>query len=131
MEGKYISTAMLKIPYPKRLGFISLNTKRKVYFSFDNLSLFLLREENKIITPDDFVKWQESHTSYDVFVHATYYAAKSYAIQNRKKFDLKIGKFALGLAQCKSDDLVKLTEVWKRSQEFGADSIGKKKVAGS
>ena len=122
-----INKYSLKIPYPKKFGIISFNTKKKVNFSFDNLSLFLFREENKIDTPEDFRNWKKEHSDFDLFVYAAYFAAKSYAVQNRKILKLQLNKFALGLAQANPDELTKLTEVWKRSQEYGIDSLGGKK----
>lgn len=123
-----INRYSLKISYPIKLGFLFINRKIKVNFSFDNYSIFLFGEDNKIESPEDLNNWKKEHGEFDLFVYAAYCAAKSYAIQNRKKFKLNLNKFALGLAQADKDELTKLTEVWKRSSEYGADYLGKKKA---
>lgn len=124
-----INKSHIKIPYPKRVGFISLNLKRKVCFSFDMFSLFLFHEAEKIGKLKDLDKWKESHGKYDLFVYGAYYAAKSYSIQNRKKFKLDLNKFTLGLGQLPNDELENLVNVWKRSQEYGATDLPSKKKA--
>lgn len=125
-----INKVTIKIPYPKKLGLIFLNTKKKVSFSFDNLSMFIFREDNKIDTVAHFNKWQKEHSDFDMFVYAAYAAAKSYSTNERKKFNLNLNKFALGLAQAEKSDLEKLTKVWKDSQSYGAERMpGKKKAA--
>ena len=119
----------IKIPYPKKVGFISINFKKRVFFSFDNLSLFIFREDNKIETSKDLTEWQKQHPQFDMFVHAAYSAAKSYCMHERKPFKLDLNKFALGLAQLKKEELNNLIEVWKRSQTYGsANPPGKKKA---
>jgi len=123
-----INQLTLRIPYYKRIGFISFNIKKKVDFSFDNLSMFIFREDEKIDTPDDFEQWQKEHSQYDLFIHAVYSAAKSYYLQHKKDFKFDIKKFALGLAQLPESDLKKLTEVWQRSQNYGIDKLNKKKA---
>ena len=125
-----INQVTIKIPYPKRLGVFMLNTKKKVSFSFDNLSMFIFREDNNIDTVADFNKWQKEHSDFDMFVYAAFSAAKSYANKKCKKFNLDIKKFALGLAQCDAADIERLTKVWKDSQSYGAEKLpGKKKAA--
>lgn len=124
-----INKASIKIPYPKKVGFISLNFKRTVNFSFDMFSLFLFHESEKINKLNDLAKWKETHGKFDLFVYGAYYAAKSYSIQNRKKFNLDFNKFALGLGQLPKDEFEKLVNVWKTSQEYGAAELpGKKKA---
>lgn len=109
-----------------------LNTKKKVSFSFDNLAMFIFREDNKIDTVADFNKWQKEHSDFDMFVYAAFSAAKSYATKKRKRFDLALNKFALGLAQCQPSEIERLTKVWKDSQSYGAvKTPGKKKAVKS
>jgi len=125
-----INRVTIKLPYQKRFGLISINSKKKVSFSFDNLSLFIFREDNKIDTTEDFSKWRKEHSEFDLFVHAAFCAAKSYCMHEKKSFKLQLNKFALGLAQVDKDELQRLIDVWNNSQSYGADSIkGKKKVA--
>lgn len=127
-----INQAKLVIPYPIRVGFISINKKRTINFSFDNLSLFLFRERHELKTADDFEKWKEDKGSFDYLVHAAYSAAESYCFHNRIKFDLDLNKFALGFAQTDKEDLKEFTKAWKNSNEYGiAELPGKKKVTGN
>lgn len=123
-----INKLKLKVPYPIRVGFFSLNTKKTINFSFDNLSLFLFREDNGIETMADFNEWKKQHTDYDLFVLGAYYAAKSYAQHNRQKFNLNVSKFALGVASSGEENIKKLMSVWQRSNTYGSDSLGKKKA---
>jgi hypothetical protein len=91
--------------------------------------MFIFREDNKIETTKDLEKWRKNRGDYDFFACVAFSAAKSYSLQNRKKFKLELGKVALGLATAKKEDLERLTKAWKDSQEYGATQIpGKKKV---
>jgi hypothetical protein len=123
-----INRITIKIPYPKKFGIISFNTTKKVTFWFDNYAMFIFREDNKINTAEDLDKWRKEHGDYDFFARAAFSAVKSYCVQNRKKCNLELNKFALGLASADKDDIVRLTDVWKKSQEYGhATPPGKKK----
>lgn len=124
-----INQVKIKLPYPIRVGFFSLNRKIKLWFSFDNLSLFLFQQEENISDSKEFHTWQEKHGKFDLFVYGAYYAAKSYAMHNRLKFDIDFKKFAIGLANLPESEMKELTEVWQQSQSYGyADLPGKKKV---
>ena len=124
-----INRITLSIPYPKKLGLISINTKRKVSFIFDNYSVFLFREKQNITTNEDFTKWRKEHSEFDLFLYGAYYAAENYTLQERKKFNIDIKKFATGIASLKEQQIKDLMNVWKRSQSFGSDEIkGKKKA---
>ena len=124
-----INQVKIKLPYPVRVGFFSINRKKNIWLSFDNLSLFLFQQEEKINDSKEFQAWQEKHGKFDLFVYGAYYAAKSYAMHNRLKFDVDFKKFAFGLANLNENEMKELTEVWQRSQSYGhADLPGKKKV---
>lgn len=124
-----INQVKLKLPYPVRVGFFSLNLKKTVNFSFDNFALFLFREKQLINAGADLNTWMETHGKYDLFVHGCFHAAEAYCLHNRLKFDLDLKKFSLGLAQLPESDLKLLTDTWRKSQEFGAVEMpGKKKV---
>jgi len=125
-----INKTSIKIAYPIRVGFLSINRTKKVWFSFDNLSLHLFRERHKIENGEQLAEWQKQHSEYDAMIHALYSAAESYAMQNRKEFKLDVKKFAFGFAQAKKDDIERVIKVWKDSQSFGSATIpGKKKAA--
>ena len=124
-----IHQIQIKIPYQKRWGIFSITVNKPISFCFDNFSLFLFRERLKIETPEDFAKWQKENGKNDLLVQAAFSAAESYCLHNRKKFDLDLKKFAVGLSSCKESELQKLIDCWKRSQEYGAiEPPGKKKV---
>lgn len=124
-----INQIQVRLPYPIRVGFFSLNRKIKLWFSFDNLSLFLFQQSEKIENSNDFKAWQESHGKYDLFVYGAYYAAKSYALQNRLKFNVDLKKFAVGLSGLSEKEMEQLTKTWQTSQSYGhADLPGKKKA---
>lgn len=126
-----INKAKIKIPYPKKIGFISLNFSKVVNFSFDMFSLFLFHKNEKINKLNDLDKWKKEHGKFDLFVYGAYYAAESWAVQSKKTFDLDLNKFALGLSQLSKDDLELLISVWKDSQEYGSTDLpGKKKAKG-
>lgn len=124
-----INQVKVKLPYPVRVGFFSINTKKTVWFSFDNLSMFLFQQDEKITDSNGMKEWNEKHGKFDLFVYATFYAAKSYAMHNRIKFDLNFKKFAIGLANLTENEMKELTGVWQRSHGYGhSDLPGKKKV---
>lgn len=124
-----IKQANIKIPYPKKIGFISFDFRRTVKFSFDMFSVFLFHEGEGIDKIEDLTKWQETRGKYDLFVYGAFYAAQSYAIQHRKNFDLEMGKFSLGLAQLKKEEVKVLIDAWRRSQDYGSAKLpGKKKA---
>lgn len=128
ITGRITTTTTINIPYPIKLGLISINRKKRVGLSFDNLALFFFREENGIEKPSDFDEWMKQHGSFDWFIHATYAAARSFAATKRKRFKLDKSKFAVGLANAGQQQLNNVTEAWKRSQNYGSDNLGKKKV---
>lgn len=124
-----INQAKLKIPYPKRIWFFSINFSRTVNFSFDNLALFLFRERQKIESSEDFAKWQKNKGQFDYLIHVSFSAAESYCLQNKKKFDLDFKKYAIGFSQANKEDIEKLVKVWKDSMSYGATQLpGKKKA---
>lgn len=124
-----INQVQIRLPYPVRVGFFSINRKITVHFSFDNLSLFLFHQDEKINDSNEFKEWQEKHGKFDLFIYGAYYAAKSYAMHNRKELKIDFKKFAVGLAQLDKSELERLSECWQRSQSYGAATIpGKKKA---
>lgn len=124
-----INQVTIQLPYPLRVGFFSINRKIKVHFSFDNLALFLFHQDEKIENSADFKAWQDKHGKFDLFVYGSFYAAKSWAMHNRKQFTVDFKKFAVGLAELDKTELEKITECWQRSQTYGAAELpGKKKA---
>jgi hypothetical protein len=124
-----INKTSIKIAYPIRVGFLSINTTKRIDFSFDNLALHLFRERHKIETGEQLAEWQKKHGEYDAMIFALYSAAESHAMQQRKDFKLDVKKFAFGFAQAKKDDIEQVLKVWKDSQTFGTTTMpGKKKV---
>ena len=124
-----INQVSIKINYPVRFGFISVNRKRTVNLSFDNLALFLFREDNELNNTVDLHEWQKKHNEFDILINAVFAACKSWHLQNRKPFNFELKKFALGFAEAKKEDIEKVIEVWKKSQSYGAAELpGKKKA---
>jgi hypothetical protein len=124
-----INKTSIKIAYPLKVGYFSINRTRTINFIFDNFALFLFREKNGINNGEDLAEWRIKHGDYDLMLHALFSAAESEAMQNRKKFDMDLKRFALGFAQADKKEIEKVIEVWKRSQTFGSATIpGKKKV---
>lgn len=121
-----INQAEIVIPYPKRFGFISINSRRKVNMSFDNLALFVFREDNEIESGEDLKKWQSRNGEYDLMIEMLWSACKSWHLHNQKQFKFEKRKFALGIAQADAEQLKEVMKIWKRSQSFGVDKIKKK-----
>lgn len=125
-----INKTSIKIAYPIRVGFLSINRTKKVWFSFDNLYFHLFRERHGIENGEQLAAWQKEHGEYDVMIYSLYAAAESYAMQNRKEFKLDVKMFAFGFAQAKKEDIERVIKVWKDSQSFGSATMpGKKKAA--
>ncbi len=125
-----INKTSIKIAYPIRVGFFSINRTKRIDFSFDNLSLHLFRERHNIENGEQLSAWQKQHGEYDAMIFALYSAAESYAMQQRKEFKLDVKKFAFGFAQADKAEIEKVLKVWKDSQSFGSATLpGKKKAA--
>lgn len=90
--------------------------------------MFLFWEANKIKDPDQLKEWNKGRSNYDILLHASYYAAQSYCMKNRLKFDLDFKKYTLGLAQVDNEEMKKLIETWNNSKSYGSTTLpGKKK----
>jgi hypothetical protein len=124
-----INQIKIDIPYQKRWGIFSITVKKKIWFSFDQLSLFLFYRDEKINDMNDLSEWRKNHGEFDLFVYGAYYAAKSYYMDKSEVFGIDFKKFAFGIAQLDKSKLEEIVKVWKTSQSYGAaDLPGKKKA---
>ena len=113
------------------MGFFSINRKRTIGFSFDNLSLAIFRDNSGLKNGNELNKWVKDNGNSALFVETAWAAAQSYAAHNGglAKFKLSKRNFMLGLSQITADESKKLTTAWKSSQSFGfKQSPGKKKA---
>lgn len=121
-------TIEIKLPYPHKMGFITMFVKRNIGFSFDQRSLYQLLENNKIDLPKH--KGWLKNTPQSVIIFETIYAgAQSYRIRLRKKDNFtKIG-LSKALTEAGQDVIKQITDCWQKSEQLGYKKIpGKKKV---
>lgn len=125
MSFKHI--VIVELPCPLRVGFFSLNKKKKIGFSFDNLAAFQFRENTGVDT--DLKKWVKTNGESKFFAETVWGAAESYAMHNKKNVGISKTKFMLGIAQLSEKESKKLIEAWNHSTTFGSKPpIGKKKA---
>ena len=110
----------IRLPYSLRIGPFSFVTKKKISISFDNLALFLFRENNKIENMDSLKKWHDENGEYKFMLHQIYAAAQSSALQHNKKFDLTLSVFAKMVADADKSEIDKIVRAWTNSNTYAA-----------
>lgn len=121
-----INRIVISLPYPTRVGFF---IKKKVGFSFDNLSAFLMREEIECSTSADLQAWLKKNGENKLYLETLFAAAKAYKMHNVKRFNLDKKKFIQGLALLNEETSKKLVAAWTNSATYGGkDGLGKKKA---
>jgi hypothetical protein len=124
-----INEIAIRIAYPIKVGFFSINLKKKVTFRFDNLAMHLFREKQKIEAPEQLAEWRKAHNEYDALIHVLFASAESYCMEERKPFKLDLKRFAMGFAQADKEAIDKVIKTMQAAESFGfAATPGKKKV---
>ena len=121
-------TIEIKLPYPHKVGFITMFFKRKIGFSFNQRSMFQLLENNDIDLPNHNV-WLKDTPQSVVILETIYAGAQSYCIGLRKKDNFtKIG-LSKALTEAGEDVIKQITDCWQQSEQLGYRKMpGKKKA---
>ena len=111
-----INRIVVKLPYPTRVGFF---VKRKVGFSFDNLSAFYLREEIECNSGEQLKAWIKTNGESRLYMETLFAAAKSYCTHNVKRFKLDKRKMTQGIALLDENVSKQILKAWTNSETFG------------
>jgi len=116
----------IELPCPIRVGFFSLNRKKKIGFSFDNLSAFIFRE-NIGGNEANLKEWVKEKGDSIFFIETLWAAANSYAQHNRIKLPISKKIFTVSISQISEEDVKKLVDAMKFSQTYGMKTLKSKK----
>lgn len=112
------STILVKLKYPVKVGFVSLNLGRKIGFSFNQRTLFNVLENNKIDLPD-YKSWLEKKGTAVVTFETIFAAAQSYRQELRKKDNFTKKGLSIAISQADENTISEIMKCWKFSEELG------------
>lgn len=122
---------IIKMPIPYKVWAFFINWPKEIGFSFDQLSMFQFR---KNVEFDDMAdgktleKWVKTHGNDRFYLESLYGAYESHCIHNTIK-PISKEKFALGVNNCKKEELKPVIDLWNESLQYGAKKLpGKKKA---
>ena len=118
----------IKMPRPSRVGYFL--RRKKVGFSFDNLSFYLLAKANDLKTSDDIENYVEKVGKNTYLLQQFYYAHLSYQywVNKTAKPKMSINKMAVSFALVDEDTIKKLSEAMEYAETWGgANTIKSKK----
>jgi len=121
-------TIEIKLPYPHRIGFISININRKIGFSFDQRSMFQLLQNNDIDL-NNHSEWLKKTPQGKVVLETLYAGAQSYCIERRKKDNFTKQGLSKALHEAGEEVVERLVKCWKDSEQLGYKKIPSKKKA--
>ncbi len=122
-----LNRVTIKLPYPIRVGLFYIQIKKEIGFSFDNMSLFLLRENLGLSDSSELKQWIEKRSTNELMVEQLFAAHQSFCLWE-KKTSIAKKKFMEGISHIGKDDLKKIIEVYERSDTFGSKKSKKKTV---
>jgi len=112
------STILVKLKYPVKVGFVSLNLGRKIGFSFNQRTLFNVLENNKIDLTD-YKSWLEKKGTAVVTFETIFAAAQSYRQELRKKDNFTKKGLSIAISQADENTISEIMKCWKFSEELG------------
>lgn len=121
----------IKLPCPKRVGFISLNKSKLVGFSFDNLSAFNFRENIGVKDGKELKKWVEKVGNSVMFVEVCWGAIQSYSMHTLTGIDITKKEMVTAFSLLPKTELQKVIDAWHFSETYGYKEVPtttKKKV---
>ena len=130
--NKKNGTIEVRLPYPFKVGFITIFVKRKIGFSFDQRSIFNLLQNCNIDLPKHGA-WLKSTPKGVIVSETIYAAAQSYCIERQMKYNFTKEKLAKSLSEADRAILDSIIKTWKESELFGKREVPtiKKKVKAS
>lgn len=121
-------TIEVELPFMFKLGIMQFPIRRKIGFSFDQRSMFILLKNNNIDMPG-YSKWRKKVNTNTIVSETMFAAAQSYCEERRIKDNFTKKKLLRSFSDC--DDKIKelIVKCWKESEELGYKKLpGKKKV---
>jgi hypothetical protein len=118
---------ILNLPYPARFLGVNFLKPRRIGFLFTNLSIFLFRENEGLLTSDDYNAWVKERGQAQLVSEMVYAAAQAYCMEEKVKENFTHDLLRIAIATSCEADQKRIVEAWKHSQTFGA-KIEKKKV---
>ncbi len=119
----------VRIPYPIRIFGLNVAFKRKIGFSFTNLSIFLFREANKLETSEDYNNWLANNGEEKGLIsEMLYYAAKAYSMEEKRAENFTKEGIQVAITMAPKAMQEEIMGTWRESQVFGLKSTEKKKV---
>jgi hypothetical protein len=117
------------LPYPYRFLWFTINWKKKIGFTFTNLSVFNFRENNNINNSDDYKKWIKDNGESRYMLEMIYAAAQAYCMDNRLKQKFTKSKLAAAFALADAEIQKSIVSGWSKSHTFGLVEGKKKPIA--
>jgi len=121
-------TIKLKLPYPRKVGFITFFISREIGFSFDQRTMFQLLRNNDIDLPNHS-EWLKNTNQSKVVLETIFAAAQSYCIERREKDNFTKEGLSKSLTEAGEDATNKIVQCWKDAEHFGNKKIPSKKKA--
>ena len=124
-------TIEIRLPYPVRLGFVSFFIKRNIGFSFDQLSMFRLLQNNEIDLPTHS-DWLKKTPKSVIASEQIFAAAESYCISRRKKNNFTKEGLAKALNEAGEKVTKRIIDCYMQSEQLGQRKMpgrGKKKAS--
>ena len=118
------NSILVSLPYP----FKFMTFKRKIGFSFVNLTNFLFAQENSLKTSTDYENLVKEKGEAYIVAESLYSAAKAYCLLNKKKENFTRDGLRKAIALSDTETQEQIMKVWRESETYGA-TIKKKELA--
>lgn len=116
----------MKMPFPIRLGLLSLMRYKRVGFSFDNLQFFICyNEELHFEKPKDIADYKRLNGEASLCLELFWAAHRSYCYHNKKKTVCNKKRFFKAIGATSKDDLSKLYASMRKAESYGMKQVPK------
>jgi hypothetical protein len=123
-----LNRVKVKLPYPVRVGLFYIDLKKNVGFSFDNMAVFLLKENLGLKDSSELKQWIEKKSANELMIEQLFAAHQSFCLWE-KESSISKKRFMDGISKITKEELQKIIKVWEHSETFGVKNIpGKKKA---
>ena len=123
-------TIEIKLPFSFRWGIFYIPFKRTIGFSFDQLSMFRLLQNNNIDLPTH-TKWLKETPKAKIAAEQIFAGAESYCIERRKKNNFTKESLTKALNEAGEEVTQKIIDCYMQSEQLGQRKMpgkGKKKA---
>jgi AAA+ superfamily predicted ATPase len=123
-------TIEIKLPFSFKWGILDIPFKRTIGFSFDQLSMFRLLQNNKIDLPTHS-NWLKKTPKSIIASEQIFAAAESYCMERRIKNNFTKQELSKALVEAEEEATQKIIDCYMQSEQLGQRKMpgkGKKKV---